>query len=66
MALKSCNHSKPTLIRALAVDEDALKQDKDLEIPIRLISEALKISYNDPSYDLDDAEMIAACLIDQV
>lgn len=42
------------------------QQPVDLKVPITTIAAGLRVAYGDPSYDLDDAEAIAMCLIDQV
>lgn len=53
---------------ALIIGEfETEKQKQDLpEIPLAYVAEALRQSFRDTTYDADDAEMITACLIEQV
>ncbi|KAG8904496.1 hypothetical protein FRC01_008704 [Tulasnella sp. 417] len=56
-----------TILRrvALITDPVSLREDKDVQISLKLVADALKIGYQDASYDADDAQMIVLCLIDQ-
>lgn len=50
----------------MIVDREALFGDNDSTVSMKLLARALQLSYKDPTYDTDDAEMIVACLIEQV
>ncbi|KAG8973129.1 hypothetical protein FRB90_010005 [Tulasnella sp. 427] len=56
-----------TIVRrvALVTDPANLRSDSDAQISLKLLAEGLKIAYQDDSYDMDDAQMIVLCMIDQ-
>ncbi|KIO26381.1 hypothetical protein M407DRAFT_243751 [Tulasnella calospora MUT 4182] len=56
-----------TILRRVALISDPgnLSADRDVQISLKLVADALKIGYQDDSYDVDDAQMIVLCLIDQ-
>ncbi|KAG8973074.1 hypothetical protein FRB90_010013, partial [Tulasnella sp. 427] len=56
-----------TIVRrvALVTDPANLRSDSDVQISLKLLAEGLKIAYQDDSYDVDDAQMIVLCMIDQ-
>lgn len=51
---------------AILTDREAfLAARPDFKVTMTSIAAGLRVSYQDPSYDTDDAEAIAMCLIDQ-
>ncbi|KAG8902353.1 hypothetical protein FRB99_004543, partial [Tulasnella sp. 403] len=51
---------------ALITDKEGYQtKSPELKVPLASIAVALQMSYRDASYDMDDAETIAACLMDQ-
>ncbi|KAG8852486.1 ubiquitin-protein transferase activating protein [Tulasnella sp. 330] len=57
-----------SICRKVAMNTDRaafLGERPDFKVTLASIASGLRLSYGDPSYDLDDAEAIVMCLIDQ-
>lgn len=50
----------------MVIDPQLISGNATTEVPLAAAAAGFRIAYNDPTYDVDDIEMMAAALYEQV